>query len=205
VNYEFVVCYNPYGTALDTYVATYTKLINGGFTGEPLYSDTIGISGSPNIDAVYQYNGTTSNPANIPTIIAINEYDCDGNPIVGPTPTPTPAPEASFTTSTINAFRPSGAAGTTTVTTGTTITVINGTATIRLKAWVVTGYRADTTLTISGNAYSPSQAGQDGTGEGNATFVDINLPIGVYNITSWSVDAITDGSQTVAQAKIQQI
>jgi hypothetical protein len=205
VNYEFLVCYNPNGTALSTYVASLTKLTNGGFTGEPLYSDTITISGSANVDAVYQYNGTTSSPENVPIINSINEWDCDGNAILPPTPTPTPAPEASFTTSTINAFRPSGSAGTTTSTSGTTITVINGTATIRLKTWVVTGYRSDTTLTISGNAYSPSQAGQDGTGEGNATFVDINLPIGVYNITSWTVDAITDGSQTVAQAKIEQI
>ena len=91
-NYEFLLCYDPYETALATYVATYTKLINGGFTGEPLLSDTITISGSPNIDAVYQYNGTTTASANVPVITAINAYDCTGVPIGTPTPTPTNTP-----------------------------------------------------------------------------------------------------------------
>lgn len=125
-----------------------------------------------------------------------------------PNPTATASPQASFTTSNINAAWLNSYAGTKTETSGTTITVINGTATVRLKTWVVTGYRADTTLTINGNTYSPTEAGQGmtgGTGEGNSSFLDINLPIGVYNITSWTVSAISDGSMTVAQAKLEQI
>jgi hypothetical protein len=121
---------------------------------------------------------------------------------------PVLSPEASFTTSNINAAWINSYAGTKTETSGTTITVVNGTATIRLKTWVVTGYRADTTLTINGNPYSPTEAGQGmtgGVGEGNASFIDFNLPIGTYNITSWTVSAIGDGSMTVAQAKIEQI
>ena len=204
-NYEFLVCYNPYETALTSVVYTYTQIINAGFTGEPLYSDTITVSGSPNIDAVYQYNGTTSNPTTIPVITSINEWDCSGNPIDPPTPTPTPAPLATFSTATVSGSSFSG--GSNTVTTGTTITVINGTATIRLKAWVVTGYRASGTITI-GTTYSSGTAGQSytcGTGEGCSAFTDFNLPIGVYNVTDFSVTAISDGSMTVATAKIEQI
>lgn len=143
------------------------------------------------------------------------------NPNASPTPNPSDgwsvtigcaapvlSPVANFTTSTISVSRIGGSAGTTTATSGTTITVTNGTATIRLKTWVVTGYRADTTLTINGNSYSPTEAGQGmtgGTGEGNSSFVDFNLPIGTYNITSWTVSAISDGTLTVAQAKLEQI
>jgi hypothetical protein len=143
------------------------------------------------------------------------------NPNASPTPNPSDgwsvtigctapvlSPVADFTTSTISVSRIGGSAGTTTATSGTTITVTNGTATIRLKTWVVTGYRADTTLTINGNSYSPTEAGQGmtgGTGEGNSSFVDFNLPIGTYNITSWTVSAISDGTLTVAQAKLEQI
>lgn len=204
-NYEFLVCYNPYETALTSVVYTYSQIINAGFTGEPMYSDTITVSGSPNVDAVYQYNGTTSNSTTIPTITSINEWDCSGNPIVGPTPTPTPAPLATFTTSTVSGSSFSG--GSNTVTTGTTITVTNGTATIRLKAWVVTGYRASGAITI-GTTYSSGTAGQSytcGTGEGCSAFTDFSLPIGVYNVTNFSVTAISDGSMTVATAKIEQI
>jgi hypothetical protein len=90
-NYEFLLCYDPNETALSRFVATYNTLINGGFTDEPLYSDTIGISGSPNAGAVYQYNGTTSDATTVGIINALNEYDCNGNPKQS-TPTPTPTP-----------------------------------------------------------------------------------------------------------------
>lgn len=205
-NYEFLVCYNPYETAMSRYVASQTKLTNGGFTGEPLYSDTICISDSANIDAVYIYNGRTNDPVSSPIILFLNEYDCNGDPIITPTPTPIP-PEASFTTSTISTSRSSGA-GTTTATSGTTITVINGTATIRLKTWVVTGYRSNTSITINGSTYTPGQAGQGmtgGVGEGNASQTTFTLPIGTYTITNWTVSAISDGSLTVAQAKLEQV
>ena len=204
VNYEFLVCYNPYGTAVSRYVASLSKITSGGFTGEPLYSDTIGISGSSNVDAVYQYNGRTNDTVSTPVIVSLNEYDCNGNAIIAPTPLP---PEATFTTSTISTSRSDGA-GTTTVTSGTTITVINGTATIRLKTWVVTGYRSNTSLTIGGTTYTPGEAGQGvtgGIGEGNASQTTITLPIGTYTITNWTVSAISDGSLTVAQAKIEQV
>lgn len=134
--------------------------------------------------------------------------DCFVTPTITPTSTTTLYPEASFTTSTISVARTGGGAGTTSATSGTTITVINGTATVRLKVWVVTGYRADTTITINGNPYSPTEAGQGmtgGTGEGNASFIDISLPIGTYNVTNWTVDAISDGTLTVAQAKLEQV
>jgi hypothetical protein len=91
-NYQFNVCYNPYSSAAASVVYTYAQIINAGFTGEPLYSDTITVSGSPNVEAVYQYYGTTSNSTTIPTITSRNEWDCSGNPITPPTSTPTPTP-----------------------------------------------------------------------------------------------------------------
>lgn len=129
------------------------------------------------------------------------------------TPTPTPTglpPTASFSTSTITAARTNGIAGTTTETSGTTITVINGTVTIKLKTWVTTGYRADTTIDVNGSSISPDFAGQgatplSGTGDGNASFTTFTLPIGVYTVTNWTVSAISDGSLTVAQAKLEQV
>jgi hypothetical protein len=176
-------------------------LINGGFTGEPLYGDTIGISGSDNVGAVYQYNGTTSDPVSIPIIDAINEYDCNGDPIVTPTPTPTPTsipPVVEFSTSSGSNTSSSGT-GTSTYT--PTITVTNGTALIRLSVSVQTGYQADTTLTISGaGSYSPTVA----QGAGNTTFVEFTLGVGVYS-SEWTVNAISDGTFTVATATITQI
>lgn len=130
-------------------------------------------------------------------------------PTLTPTPTATPLPQASFSTSIITAFRIGGTPGTTTETSGTTITVINGTVTIRLKTWVVTGYRSNTTLTIGINTISPGESGQGmtgGVGESNASSTTFTLGIGVYNITNWTVSAITEGSgQTVAQAKLEQV
>lgn len=91
-NYEFLVCYNPYETAFNSVIYTYTQLINAGFTGVPSFGDTITVSGSPNVEAVYEYNGTTSNSAVAPVITSINEWDCYGNPINPPTATPSPTP-----------------------------------------------------------------------------------------------------------------
>jgi hypothetical protein len=119
-------------------------------------------------------------------------------------------PTATFSTSTITAARQGGTAGTTTETSGTTITVVNGTVTIKLKTWVVTGYRSDTTITVNGSSISPEFAGQGatpltGTGEGNASFATFTLPVGVYTVTDWTVSAISDGTQTVVQAKLEQV
>jgi hypothetical protein len=118
-------------------------------------------------------------------------------------------PTATFSTSTISASRSSGA-GTTTQTSGTTITVVNGTVTIKLKTWVVSGYRSDTSMTVNGSSISPDFAGQGatpltGTGEGNASFTTFTLPIGVYTVTDWTVSAISDGGQTIVQAKLEQV
>jgi hypothetical protein len=134
-------------------------------------------------------------------------------PTVTPTPTPTStstSPTASFTTSIITASRPGSptSAGTTTETSGTTITVINGTVTIRLKTWVITGYRSNTSLTIGINTYSPGESGQGitgGIGESNASSTTFTLGVGTYVITNWTVSAISDGSQTVTQAKLEQV
>jgi hypothetical protein len=144
------------------------------------------------------------------------------NPLASPTPNPSdawnvtitcgeaPSPTASFSTSIITAARPSGNAGTLTETSGTTITVINGTVTIKLKTWVETGYRSDTTITVNGSSISPEFAGQgatplSGTGQGNASFVTFPLPIGVYTVTDWTVSAISDGTQSVVFAKLEQV
>ena len=199
-NYEFLLCYDPYETALTTYVATYTKLINGGFTGVPLLSDTISISGSSNIDAVYQYNGTTTASANVPIITAINAYDCTGNPITPPTPTPTPTPVPPLAEFSVSYGSNSSSSGTGTSTYSPTITVTNGTALIRVSVSVQTGYQGDTTLTVPGSGtYSPTAA----QGAGNTTYIEFNLGVGVYNCT-WTVNAISDGVLTVATATLSQ-
>jgi hypothetical protein len=156
---------------------------------------------------------------------AFNLLECDTappplftitpTPTVTPTPTPTPTntsstPTASFSTSTITAFRIGGTPGTTTETSGTTITVINGTVTIKLKTWVIGGYRSDTSITIGGSSYSPEFAGAGaiplaGLGEGNASYTTFPLGVGTYTITNWTVSAISDGTQTIAQAKLEQV
>ena len=145
--------------------------------------------------------GTTPTPTPTPTV----------TPTVTPTPTNTSStPTASFSTSIISAFRIGGTAGTTTETSGTTITVINGTVTIRLKTWVESGYRSDTSITIGGSSYSPDFAGAGatplaGVGIGNASYTTFPLGVGTYTITNWTVSAISDGTQTIAQAKLEQV
>lgn len=199
-NYEFLLCYDPNGTALSTYVASFTKLTNGGFTGEPLYSDTIGISGSSNVDAVYQYNGTTTSAVSVPIINAINEYDCSGDPIVPPTPTPTPTAVPPLAEFSVSYGSNSSSSGTGTSNYSPIITVTNGTALIRLSVQVQTGYQGDTTLTVPGSgSYSPTAA----QGAGNTTYIEFNLGVGVYNCT-WTVSAISDGSLTVATSTLSQ-
>ena len=116
---------------------------------------------------------------------------------------------ATFSRSTISASRTTGA-GTTTQTSGTTITVTYNTVTIKLSTWVISGYRSDTSITVNGSPISPEFAGQggvplSGTGEGNASFTTFTLPVGVYNVTDWTVSAISDGSQTIVQAKLEQV
>jgi hypothetical protein len=197
--YEFVVCYDPYETALQSVVFTYAEIIGAGFTGVPLYSDKITVSGSPNVDAVYQYNGTTSSATTIPVITSINELDCSGNAIT-PTPTPTPLPPvAEFSVS--YGSNSSTAPGSTGSTYNPTITVTNSTALIKLSVTVQTGYQGDTTLTIPGvGSYSPTAA----QGNGNTTFIEFNLGVGTYNCT-WVVQAISDGTTTVATSTITQV
>lgn len=119
---------------------------------------------------------------------------------------------ATFSTSLISASRPGSPtiAGTTTETSGTTITVTYDTVTIKLSTWVETGYQADTTINVNGNSISPDFAGQgasplSGTGVGNASYTTFTLPIGVYNVTNWNVSAISNGTQTVAMAKLEQV
>jgi hypothetical protein len=152
-------------------------------------------------------NCFTLSPTPTPTITPTN------TPTPTPTPTPTNgsgAPTASFSTSIISAFR-SGTAGTTTETSSTTITVINGTVTIKLKSWVIIGYRSDTSITIGLSSYSPDFSGEGatplaGTGEGNASYTTFSLGVGIYTITNWTVSAITQGSgQTIVQAKLEQV
>ena len=175
---------------------------------------------------VYKYDGISRGTKSGITNIPIKFYEKGGGncftlsptptPTITPTNTPTPTPTnvstvptASFSTSIISAFR-SGTAGTTTETSSTTITVINGTVTIKLKSWVISGYRSDTSITIGLSSYSPDFSGSgatplSGTGEGNASFITFTLGVGVYTITNWTVSAISDGTQTIVQAKLEQV
>jgi hypothetical protein len=83
-----------------------------------------------------------------------------------------------------------------------TITVENATATIRLRVTVQTGYRADTTLTISGGgSFSPNVA----EGALDSTFVDFTLGVGTYTNVTWEVQAISDGTFTVATSTLTQL
>lgn len=182
---------------------------------------------------VYKYSGTTAGSvvgkSTTGHTTDVEFFEKGGGTILGTTPTPTPTstnplsptptptntpstPTASFSTSTIAASRPGSPtiAGTTTETSGTTITVINGTVTIRLLTWVETGYRSNTSILINGNSYSPDFAGQgatplSGVGIGNASSTTFTLGIGVYNVTNWTINAISDGTQTVAIAKLEQV
>jgi len=148
-----------------------------------------------NVWVVTGVNTTTNPGGTLYAIISTGFMGCGG--------------VATFSRSTISASRSSGA-GTTTETSGTTITVTYDTVTIKLKTWVVTGYRADTTIDVNGSSISPDFAGQgasplSGTGEGNASFTTFTLPVGVHTVTNWDVSAISDGSLTVAQAKLEQV
>jgi hypothetical protein len=182
------------------------------------YTGTTGDRVGESVDSIkfYERNGIPV-PTGTPTPTPTSTTTPTPTPSSTPTPTPTPTatnevqtPSASFSTSTITASRTNGIAGTTTVTGTTTITVTNGTVTIRLKTWVVTGYRADTTIDIGANSYSPDFAGQgatplSGVGEGNASSSTFTLGVGTYNITNWNVSAISDGTLTIAQAKLEQV
>jgi len=44
-----------------------------------------------------------------------------------------------------------------------------------------------------------------GTGIGNASSTTFTLGVGTYNITEWTVSAISDGSLSVVQAKLEQV
>lgn len=186
------------------------------------YTGTTGDRVGESIDSIKFYErkpviAPTGTPTPTPTNTTTPTPTPTPTPSSTPTPTPTPTatsvdqtPSASFSTSLITASRTNGIAGTTTQTSGTTITVINGTVTIRLKTWVVTGYRADTTIEIGSYSYSPDFAGQgatplSGVGEGNASSTTFTLGVGTYNITNWNVSAISDGSLTVVQARLEQV
>jgi len=186
------------------------------------YTGTTGDRVGESIDSIkfYERKGLptpTPTPTRTSTPTPTPTQSPTPTPTSTSTPTPTPTatnivqtPTASFSTSTITASRTNGTAGTTTVTGTTTITVTNGTVTIRLKTWVVTGYRADTTIDIDSNSYSPDFAGQgatplSGVGEGNASSTTFTLGIGTYSITNWNVSAISDGTLTIAQAKLEQV
>jgi hypothetical protein len=153
---------------------------------------------------------TVTGPTSTPTPTASGPTPTPTETGPTPTPTTTPLPQASFSTSTIYASRPGSPtpAGTTTETSGTTITVINGSVTLKLSTWVNTGYRSNTSLTIGINTYSPGESGQGmtgGTGIGNASSTTFTLGVGTYNITEWTVSAISDGSLSVVQAKLEQV
>ena len=121
---------------------------------------------------------------------------CDATPT--PTPTVTPLPPVAEFSLAYGTNTSSSGTGTSTFT--PTITVTNGTALIRLTVKVETGYQADATITITGGgSYSPTAA----SGSGNTSFVEFNLPIGVYN-TTWTVSAISQGEMTVASSTLTQ-
>jgi hypothetical protein len=154
----------------------------------------------------------TTPGGNVWVITNVNTYTNPGGTLYAITSTGFMGCEgvATFSTSLISASRPSGAALTTTETSGTTITVTYNTVTIKLSTWVISGYRSDTSITVNGSSISPDFAGQgatplSGTGEGNASYTTFILPVGVYNVTDWTVSAISDGSQTIVQAKLEQV
>lgn len=116
------------------------------------------------------------------------------------TPPPT-TPTATFDYSVITNFNTDvGGVGNTTV--NPTITVTNGPVTIRLRVEVITGFKGNTTLVIPGyGSFSPTPQPE---GAGNSTFLDITLATGIYYCT-WTVNALSDGVDTVARATLTQI
>jgi len=121
---------------------------------------------------------------------------------IGCTPAPTATslpPEVTFS---VSNGQNTSSSGTGSSTYTPTITVTNGTATIRLRVTVQTGYQADTTLTISGGgSFSPTVA----QGALDSTFVDFTLGVGTYTNVTWEVQAISDGTFTVATSTLTQL
>ena len=124
---------------------------------------------------------------------------------VTPTPTPvtpTPTPLSPVVTFSVSNGQNTSSSGTGSSTFTPTITVQNATATIRLRVTVQTGYQADTTLTISGGgSFSPTVA----QGALDSTFVDFTLGVGTYTNVTWEVQAISDGTFTVATSTLTQV
>jgi hypothetical protein len=156
----------------------------------PYFSQN-GIGQTLGFDFVNQFTSCSSNNEcinNQPTLAPTNT----------PTATPTP-PLATFSISSGNNSRSGAGTGSSTFT--PTITVEYGTATIRLRATVQTGYQADTTITVPGaGSFSPSPA----QGSGQSTFTDFQLGVGTY-VCNWEVNAISDGTFTVASATLTQV
>ena len=136
----------------------------------------------------------------------IGNGDCcgwnDGTFISSGSCTPPPTtPTATFDYNVITNFNTDvGGVGNNTV--NPTITVTNGPVTIRLKVEVITGFRGNTTLVIPGyGSFSPNPQPE---GAGDSTFLDISLVTGIYYCT-WTVNALSDGTDTVARATLTQI
>ncbi len=178
---------------------TYIVLTPGTYQYTLTKSDNL-TSGN-NVNIVYTTGGATD-PA-----VATNIQPCLSEPpgpyltLIDPTPTPTSTPAVVTFSQTSNS-NTSNTPGSTGSTFNPTITVENGTATIRLSVTVQTGYQADTTLTISGGgSFSPSPA----QGAGNTTFVEFTLGVGTYTNITWVVQAISDGTFTVATSTLTQV
>ena len=190
----------PTFTLTPTPTPTATNIPNSTPTPTPT-STTVGPTPTP-----------TSTPTNTPTPTATNtptptptpicDFDVDvtlSTTTPTPTPTSTPGPLAQFSVNSGSNSRSSVGIGVSTFT--PTITVTNGPVFIRLRVTVQTGYQGDTTLTVPGaGSVSPTAA----QGAGQSTFTDFQLGTGVYNCT-WDVNAISDGTTTVATATITQI
>jgi hypothetical protein len=120
----------------------------------------------------------------------------------GPTPLPSATALPSVVTFSSSNGQNTSSSGTGSSTFTPTITVENATATIRLRVTVQTGYQADTTLTISGGgSFSPTVA----QGALDSTFVDFTLGVGTYTDVTWEVQAISDGTFTVATSTLTQL
>lgn len=114
------------------------------------------------------------------------------------TPTPLP-PVATFS---VSNGQNTSSSGTGSSTFAPTITVTNGTVTIRLRVTVQTGYQGDTTITIpGGGSFSPTTA----QGYLDTTFVDFTLGVGTYTNVVWEVNAISQGEMTVATSTLTQV
>jgi hypothetical protein len=164
--------------------------------GNTLY-ETFGI-GPQVINDCIEYNSLFQVGASI-TNISYGVTSCSCPP---PTPTPTPTPLPPVVTFSVSNGQNTSSSGTGSSTFTPTITVTNGTATIRLRVTVQTGYQADTTLTISGGgSFSPTVA----QGALDSTFVDFTLGVGTYTNVTWEVQAISDGTFTVATSTLTQV